>query len=474
MSDDGCIVVVGGTDGIGKELARYYAGTGRETVLTGRDAARAEAVAAEIGGSARGIALDLARPKTIRDGLASVGPVKYLAIVAIQRDDNTIRDFDIDRALELVTLKLVGFAEVVHVLLDRLSPDSSIVLFGGQAKDRPYPGSTTVSTVNGGIAGLDPDARLGARPDPGQRHPSRDHRRQPVLARQAAGHPRGPHLEDHHQETRDDGRHRRRHAVPAREPVRRGHRPRRRQRPADVLSIRMRTASLTGPSATRTGRPDYPEMGERLREARRARNLSLRTLAERLGVSPSLISQIETGRANPSVSTLYAIAAELDVSLDELLFNDRRPAEPATPVPARRERRPAGRWRRARPSSAPPTGTAIRLASGVLWERLTTLSEPGVEFLHVTYEVGGASSPPDAFQRHPGHEWGYVLSGRLQVRIGFDEYVLEPGDAISINSSIPHRLATLGDEPVHAIWFVLGRAQFDAQTLIDDHLAGRD
>ena len=191
-------------------------------------------------------------------------------------------------------------------------------------------------------------------------------------------------------------------------------------------------------------------------------------------MSPSLISQIETGRANPSVSTLYAIAAELDVSLDELLFNDRRPPEPAAPAPARAVGRRAGRWRRRRRSSARATGTAIRLASGVNWERLTTLSEPGVEFLHVTYEVGGASSPPDAFQRHPGHEWGYVLSGRLQVRIGFEEYVLEPGDAISINSSIPHRLATLGDEPVHAIWFVLGRAQFDAQTLIDDHLAGRD
>jgi transcriptional regulator with XRE-family HTH domain len=214
-------------------------------------------------------------------------------------------------------------------------------------------------------------------------------------------------------------------------------------------------------------------MGERLREARRARSLSLRTLAERLGVSPSLISQIETGRANPSVSTLYAIAAELDVSLDELLFNDRRPPEPA--APARTEVPTTGGTM----APAPPVQRAgdrhsIRLASGVNWERLTTLSEPGVEFLHVTYEVGGASSPPDAFQRHPGHEWGYVLSGRLQVRIGFDEYVLEPGDAISINSSIPHRLATLGDEPVHAIWFVLGRAQFDAQTLIDDHLAGRD
>ncbi len=154
MSTDGCVVVVGGTMGIGRELARYYAGTGRETVLTSRKASRAKAVAAEIGGSARGIPLDLAKPKSIRDALSSVGPVRYLAIVAIQRDDNTIREFDIDRAIELVTLKLVGFAEVVHVLLDRLAPDSSIVLFGGQAKDRPYPGSTTVSTVNGGVAGL--------------------------------------------------------------------------------------------------------------------------------------------------------------------------------------------------------------------------------------------------------------------------------------------------------------------------------
>ena len=84
MSDDGCILVVGGTEGIGRELARYYAGTGRETVLTGRGASRAQAVAEEIGGSARGLALDLAKPKTIRDALASVGPVKYLAIVAIQ------------------------------------------------------------------------------------------------------------------------------------------------------------------------------------------------------------------------------------------------------------------------------------------------------------------------------------------------------------------------------------------------------
>jgi transcriptional regulator with XRE-family HTH domain/quercetin dioxygenase-like cupin family protein len=230
---------------------------------------------------------------------------------------------------------------------------------------------------------------------------------------------------------------------------------------------------MSDPSPTREpgARPDYPQMGERLRAARSARRLSLRELAGRLGVSPSLISQIETGRANPSVSTLYAIAAELDVSLDELLFNDRRAPEPSASVQAGAT---SGMMTQAPPVQRAATRHTIRLASGVHWGRLTTLSEPGIEFLHVTYEVGGASSPPDAFQRHPGHEWGYVLSGRLQVRIGFEEYVLEPGDAISINSSIPHRLATIGDEPVQAIWFVLGRAQFDAQTLLDDGRARSD
>lgn len=220
----------------------------------------------------------------------------------------------------------------------------------------------------------------------------------------------------------------------------------------------------------RASEPDYPEVGERLRARRLERQLSLRDLAGRLGVSPSLISQIERGRARPSVSTLYAIAAELDVSLDELLFNDAWPpasrsagasssdasggseasdASVATPVPSAAMR----------PQPVQPANSRhrIRLASGVIWERLTTVSEPGVEFLHVIYEVGGASSPADAFQRHAGHEWGYVISGTLEVVIGFDRHVLEPGDAISLDSRIPHRLANLGDTPVHAIWFVMGR-----------------
>ena len=224
--------------------------------------------------------------------------------------------------------------------------------------------------------------------------------------------------------------------------------------------------------ATRTVEPDYPEVGERLRARRRERRLSLRDLAGRLGVSPSLISQIERGRAKPSVSTLYAIVAELDISLDELLFNDAWPpdrhdgptlsTDPSAPKTATSPAAGDGVGAASVPVRPQPVQAAasrhrIRLASGVIWERLTTVSEPGVEFLYVVYEVGGASSPADAFQRHAGHEWGYVVSGTLEVVIGFDRHVLEAGDAVSLDSRIPHRLANIGDTPVHAIWFVMGR-----------------
>ena len=203
----------------------------------------------------------------------------------------------------------------------------------------------------------------------------------------------------------------------------------------------------------------HPPIGERLRERRQALGLSLRDLADRIDVSPSLISQIETGRARPSVRTLYALAGELSVSLDDLLFPDGdRAAEglpfalpPATGDGATSTEAQTGPVQRAR------SRKRIRLASGVVWERLTTGPETGSEFLYVTYEVGGASSPEQEFQRHGGHEWGFVLSGRLRVTIGFDDYELGPGDSVSFESSTPHRLANAGDHPVHALWFVLGR-----------------
>lgn len=151
MSNHGSVVIIGGTSGIGKEIAKYYAGRDREVVISGRDAERAKSVADEIGGRTSGIALDLAYPEEIAGALADIGTVEHLLLLAIDRDENTVRDFSVQRARQLVTLKLVGYIEVVHALIPRLTPDASVVVFGGLAKDRPYPGSTSVTTVNGGV-----------------------------------------------------------------------------------------------------------------------------------------------------------------------------------------------------------------------------------------------------------------------------------------------------------------------------------
>jgi NAD(P)-dependent dehydrogenase (short-subunit alcohol dehydrogenase family) len=150
----GCVVVVGGTSGLGLEVARHYADGGREVVLTGRDRQRAETVATQLGGKARGVGLDLARPEELADRLADVGKVGYLVLAAIERDENRVRSFDLEGATRLAILKLVGYAEAVHVLAPQIDEDGAVVLFGGRAKDRPYPGSTMVSTVNGGVVGL--------------------------------------------------------------------------------------------------------------------------------------------------------------------------------------------------------------------------------------------------------------------------------------------------------------------------------
>jgi NAD(P)-dependent dehydrogenase (short-subunit alcohol dehydrogenase family) len=154
VPDPGCVVVVGGTSGLGLEVARHYAGRGHEVVLTGRDQQRAEVVAAEVGGKARGLGLDLARPAELADRLAGVDGIQHLVLAAIDRDENRVHSFDLEGATRLVTLKLVGYAEAVHVLAPRMDGRGSVVLFGGRAKDRPYPGSTMVSTVNGGVTGL--------------------------------------------------------------------------------------------------------------------------------------------------------------------------------------------------------------------------------------------------------------------------------------------------------------------------------
>jgi transcriptional regulator with XRE-family HTH domain len=187
-------------------------------------------------------------------------------------------------------------------------------------------------------------------------------------------------------------------------------------------------------------------IGGKLREEREKRGISLRELARRVGVSPSLVSQIELDRVNPSVSTLYSLVTELGMTMSEV-FGDSEPAEPVARahdgdgVVERRD-----------------TRRVINLASGVRWERLTPHSERDVEFLHVEYPVGAESCPADALVTHGGREYGLVTSGTLGIRVGFDEYELAPDDSIAFDSSSPHRLWAIGDEPVRAIWVVIGRA----------------
>ena len=185
-------------------------------------------------------------------------------------------------------------------------------------------------------------------------------------------------------------------------------------------------------------------IGGRLREEREKRGISLRELARRVGVSPSLVSQIELDRVNPSVSTLYSLVTELGMTMSEV-FGDSEPSEPLAPAHDGMVERPE-------------TRRVLDLASGVRWQRLTPHSERDVEFLHVEYPVGAESCAADALVTHGGREYGYVTGGTLGVRVGFDEFELGPGDSIAFDSSSPHRLWAIGDEPVHAIWLVIGRA----------------
>jgi NAD(P)-dependent dehydrogenase (short-subunit alcohol dehydrogenase family) len=148
---DGVALIVGGTSGLGRRLAEGLAGQGDQVAITGRDAGRAESVAAEIDGDVRGIGLDLTEPRAIATALDGVERVGHVVLAAVDRDSNTVEDYDVDGALRLATLKLVGYTEVLHCLHGRMHDETSVLMYGGLAKDRPYPGSTTVTAVNGAV-----------------------------------------------------------------------------------------------------------------------------------------------------------------------------------------------------------------------------------------------------------------------------------------------------------------------------------
>lgn len=192
-------------------------------------------------------------------------------------------------------------------------------------------------------------------------------------------------------------------------------------------------------------------LGARMRTHRENAAISVRELARRIGVSPSLISQIEHGRVTPSVDTLWKIASELGLSVDSFFSEDERPAQTpsadATLVPATPNKVIQPRQTRKK----------IQLSGGVTWERLTPGPDDQVEFLFVTYQPGSESCCKDSLLRHGGKEYATVLSGRFGVTIGFEDYELGPGDSIAFESHNPHRIYTIGNEPATAVWVILNR-----------------
>lgn len=154
MANKGAVVIVGGTSVFGIGVGKHYVKQGCRIYLTSRDIERANDAAREVGSDSIGLALDLTKPHSIGDALAGISDVEHLVITSVLRDHNMVKDYNIDDAIRLVTMKMVGYTEVIHQLASRMRENASIVLYGGLAKDRPYPGSTTVTTVNGGVTSM--------------------------------------------------------------------------------------------------------------------------------------------------------------------------------------------------------------------------------------------------------------------------------------------------------------------------------
>lgn len=203
-------------------------------------------------------------------------------------------------------------------------------------------------------------------------------------------------------------------------------------------------------------------VGSLIRREREQQRLSLRELARRVGVSASMLSQVETSRTRPSVSTIYSIATELGLSIDALLSGEEAAAAAPVADSGSRTLEDAATAPGAIPASQlvrPEQRRKLELESGVTWELLSDLLPHLVDFMLVTYEPGGRSSSSGKLTRHAGTEFAFMLRGTLKIQVGFDEYVLRPGDSMAFDSSEPHLLVNAGTEPAVGLWFVLGRRQ---------------
>jgi transcriptional regulator with XRE-family HTH domain len=206
-------------------------------------------------------------------------------------------------------------------------------------------------------------------------------------------------------------------------------------------------------------------LGARVRQLRNDLGLSIRQLAEQSDVSPGYISQIENGKTNPSVTTLYAIADVMNVSIQAFfdgkdgVQSSRHSASEMADKRINSEQdvqETTGFTSMIANRVTPETRPTIILNGGVTWQRLTEKSDENIEFLQLVYDAGAVSG--DKFSRHIGHEFGLVLEGSLQLEIGFETYRLDMGDSILFDSSTPHRLSNISDVTMRALWvaFKLG------------------
>jgi transcriptional regulator with XRE-family HTH domain len=205
------------------------------------------------------------------------------------------------------------------------------------------------------------------------------------------------------------------------------------------------------------GEPKVPQIGPRIRAERTRQELTIRALAQGIGVSSSLISQIETGKSQPSVSTLYAITSALGLPIEEL-FDEAPAPDPAatdTSDGAGLRYLMTDRDHGVGPHVSPDDREVLTLDTGVTWERLGQVPRHHVDFLLVTYPPDSASSADGGLMRHPGTEYGYLISGELQLTLGFDQHTMAAGDAVCFESTTPHGYRNQGEEPAVGVWFVV-------------------
>ena len=208
------------------------------------------------------------------------------------------------------------------------------------------------------------------------------------------------------------------------------------------------------------GEPGVPAIGARIRAERLRRGVTVRGLARDIGVSASLISQIETDKSLPSVSTLYAITTALEVPVEHLFGPapeelDARAVSPgfADAIGAP----PPDRSATAGPHLCHDDREILQLDSGVTWERLGQLPGKHVDFLLITYQPGATSASRGELMRHAGTEYGYLTEGELVLALGFDEHRMQVGDSVCFDSTTPHGYRNQGTEPAVGIWFVIER-----------------